>query len=374
MLTRWPVAALAAVGLVGVGAGLWAAPVLAKDPPPCTSQAGCNTSPVTVSAFDSILGLPPHAGKGSGGGGWTGGGGGVCTGPLAVGEALTVGPTGQLVWIGPNGQRHTGGQLELPISEYYGVADYSRAGTVQTVPVVPATTPPSTKQVCVYSAWQANGFAFYAVHFGSAWTVAKPAVPGLEALVTKDLIGGSIMTAPPKMALVGLATNAWVVGSNIPALVIKSKTVTTGPIASAGGRSLVLTVAVAIQRLGVEYRWGDKQTEFIPSGTGTAMGAPPTPDYSNNTVMSNSAHHTYYIVSYFGEHPSPFPVVTKAGFIPISAVQELQVSAVAIWQDASGRHERSLGSYALNINVAPRWVMIGQVEGIPVCPSPTNCS
>ncbi|MHB8332399.1 MAG: hypothetical protein ACYDEA_09430, partial [Candidatus Dormibacteria bacterium] len=74
MLTPRPVAAVATVGLAVVAAGLWAAPVLATNPPPCISQ-GCSApaNTATIGAAATMPGLPPTIRHGGGGGGWIGG-------------------------------------------------------------------------------------------------------------------------------------------------------------------------------------------------------------------------------------------------------------------------------------------------------------
>ncbi|MDA8332035.1 MAG: hypothetical protein M0027_12725 [Candidatus Dormibacteraeota bacterium] len=365
MLSRRAVAAVLAAGIALSAVGLLASPVLAADPPACTSITACSSNTATVTAFDAIPGPTPKAGAGSGGGGTIGTiSKAICAGPFFVGEAVGVGAGGQLAWTDPFGHEHLvglhGGGLGFgvpPIAEYYILANYSRTGQV-----TPATT--TTPATCDYSPWVPDGFSFVPVtKWSVVWSQLTPAVNGLEALVTQKLRGGTVASLPARDALVDLATNYVVANSNVPELLLKSTTVTSGPIASAGGRSLVLTVAVAIQRVGVTWDFGDGRSQFDASPG--AMGTPGP----NSTVQF-----TYYDVSVHGEHPTPYPVITPKDQIPVTATQDLWVSAVAIWRDAQGRHEKSLGSYWLHLPVAPHWIVVGQIESIPVCPTKTNCS
>jgi hypothetical protein len=186
-------------------------------------------------------------------------------------------------------------------------------------------------------------------------------VSGLKAQVEQNLVGGTVMSDPATNALVNLPTYFWVSGSNIGADTVESAEVTTPP--EEGGRELQLTVALEVERTGTAYDWGDGQ----PGGE---VG----PDSLGSPGTTGSVTHTYHEVTVPGETPSPYPTVSAAGFIPISAVQNLEVSAWAIWVDSAGRHQIALGSFALAIPVAPTSIRVGQIEGVPYCPSNTSCS
>ncbi|MHB8330930.1 MAG: hypothetical protein ACYDEA_01880, partial [Candidatus Dormibacteria bacterium] len=286
------------------------------------------------------------------GGGWIGGRGPVCPGALRVGEPVSAGAGGQLSWTDPNGGRHTGGLAELPISEYYGVAVYSRSG---------GTTLP-----CTYSPWQSDGFSWWAVSFPDpTWSQVGPTVAALKAQVEKGLVGGSVQIAPASgNALVGLPMPTWVVGSNVSALtpVVATKTV---PGATVSGRQLQLTIWVGAQLNTVTWGWGNgTANDTVASGT-EPMGAP---------GVGSSISYTYYDVSVYGEHPTPYPIITAQDRVPVSATLNLRVFSYAIFDTAAGRQQVALANYPLHLAVLPTWIRILQAEGIPFCPSTTSCA
>lgn len=357
--------ALAVVGLCAASVlGASAAAFLAA-PAVLACQFGapnCPTAPpppntATIGALASIAAQQPTAKSGAGGGGWTGAAASpVCSAPLSVGEAVGVGSGGQLGWIDPSGQSHLiglhGGGLGFdlpPIGEYYIVAVYTRTGGAQ----LP----------CAYSAWSFDQFAWQPVTFPDPTkTSLGPVLAALRAQVEKGLVAGAVETAPATNALVQLPTDAWVSGTNVSALtpVVATK-VTSGPVVD--GRQLEVT-AVAIAQLGtVTWNWGDGRTSqsYGPDALGSA--------YPAATIS-----HTYTDVSVPGEHPSPYKVFNSQGEISISATLNLQVYEYAIYDTAAGRAEALLATYPLVLGAQPHWVRVGQIEGVPYCPTTKTCA
>jgi hypothetical protein len=323
--------------------------------------------------------VPPTIIPGKWYGGWTRDGTvPICDGPTSVGEAMGVGASGVAWWTDPGGVNHLvglhGGVLTglPPLSEYLITADYTRTAQVVTVAVPQPTPSPGalvvkgpTKQVCDYGPWFFAGFMWVPIAIPPP-TPAQvvPDAHALAAEVLKGLHGGSVATVPPEMALVGLATWAWVTNTNVSSLTpIVAQNTQLGPIVD--GRQVVLTVVVLAQLNSVTWAWGDGLTS--QSSGPNMLGAP----YPNGNVS-----HTYYDVSVHGEHPTPYPVITTKDQIPVSATLNMGVYAFAIAQTAQGRVQWTIPGYPypLNLSVNPTWIVIGQVEGVPFCPSTKSCS
>lgn len=376
MLTRRCGAAMMAAAVAVGTAGLWAAPVLAGTPPPCSAWGGCGTPPnsATIGAAASIPGVPANVIPGNGIGGWTRDGTvPICNGPTSTGEALGVGGNGVAGWTDPGGVNHlTRGGLGTtlpPLSEYLITADYSRSAKVVTAAIVPTPTPPAaaTKQECQYGPWLFAGFGWVPIQFPPP-TPAQvvPDAHALAAQVLKGLQGGSVATAPAKDALVGLATQAWVTHTNVsPVTPVVAHNTQLGSIVD--GRQVVLTVVVLAQLNSVTWDWGEG-----PAGTSQSSG----PGMEGSPGPGSNISHTYYDVSVHGEHPTPYPVINTHDQIPVSATMEIGVYAYAIAQTAQGRQQWTLPGYpySLALSVNPTWIVVGQIESIPVCPTPTNCS
>lgn len=357
MLTRRALALVVAVGLAASAAALLAVPVLAQ----CTFGGVCQSptpTGTTVTAADSIPGLPPQVGVHTNSGtGWTSTATAPSCPPSATYEAVGGGP-GTYAWTDPGGKNilargtppNPGG---WSLAEFWVSAEYARTMT------------PSPG--CQPGPWLFAGFIGSPVTFPAPTTSTPgvgPAVKALEAEVQQNLVGGSVMTAPALNGLVNLPEFAWVTGSNIPASLVKTTTDTYTP-PGVGGRVEVLTVAVALERSGVAWSWGDGQTTQADGPD--AMGSP---------YPAASISHTYHLVSVPAKPgaPSPYKVFNGEGEIPLSATQDLQVTAWAVWRDASGRHQRELGSFPLAIPVQPHWINVLQVEGVPFCPTATSCA
>ena len=346
-------ALIVAAGLAASAATLLSLPVLACTAGVCHTPTPTGT---TVTAVDSIPGLPPqvtdHTNSGSS---WTSAAAPSCP-PTATYEPVGGAP-GIYGWTDPGGVNHLAhGSPPSPggwnLAEYWVNAEYTR-----TMTAAPGCQP---------GPWLFAGFLPTPVTFPDPTTSTPgvtPAIKALEAEVEKNLVGGSVETAPATNGLVNLPEFAWVTGSNIPPSLVKTKVVTYTP-PGVGQREEVLTVAVAIQRVGVTWSWGNGETTgaWGPGG----MGQP---------YPADNISHTYHDVTVHGEHPSPYPVVNAQGEVPVDAVQQLQISAWAIWIDATGRHQKELGSpFWLAIPVAPHWIRIGQIEGVPYCPTTTSCA
>lgn len=349
---RRVVGLLLTVGLATGTAALVAMPVSACAVGVCQSPTPTGT---TVTAVDSIPGAPPqvtaHTNSGSS---WTSVTTPSC--PATTTYEPVGGASGIYGWTDPGGVTHLAhGSPPSPdgwnLAEYWVDAEYSR------------TMSPSPG--CQPGPWLFDGFVATPVTFPTPTTTTPgvgPALKALEAEVEANLIGGEVQTAPATNALVNLPEYAWVAGSNIPSSLVKTTTVRYVP-PGVGDREEVLTVAVAIQRIGVTWNWGDGQTTQAESPGG--MGQP----YPRDNIS-----HVYTDVSVHGEHPSPYALVNARDEIPISATQQLQVSSWAIWVDATGRHQTQLGSFPLSIPVQPHWVRVGQIEGVPYCPTTKTCA
>jgi hypothetical protein len=211
-------------------------------------------------------------------------------------------------------------------------------------------------------------------------------VAGMEAYITDQLsgtlAGGKVTTAPASDALVNLPTYAWLAGANLPLDTSLSGSQISNQFWD--GRSLVLTVTGTLSLEGVEWCWGDGQCTFAsgPDGTGAAYPA-------------GSLSHTYYDVSVYGEHPTPFPIITKSDQIPITAYAVETLTATLAWIYPWGStgtetlpsqtmYVRALGAGVSSVSSSvpsqatllkgAAWVVVGQVEGIPYCPTTTSCS
>jgi hypothetical protein len=140
-----------------------------------------------------------------------------------------------------------------------------------------------------------------------------------------------------------------------------STTGTTSP--EVDGRELLLTVALVVQWTGVTWNRDDGTTPTFASEPGSmaAPGRPGTRRTRTTTCRST------------GSIPRPYPFMTKSDAIRMSALQQRCGPAFAIWQDAQGRHQVSLGSFPLSIPVAPAWALISQIDGTPDGPSTTSC-
>ena len=358
MLTRRALALVIAAGLAGGAAALLAAPVLATQ---CNPLAGTCVTPTptgtTVTAVDSIPGLPPQVGQHTNSGtSWTQAAAPSC--PATTTYEPVGGAPGGYGWTDPGGVNHLAhGTPPSPggwnLAEYWVDAEY-----VRTMTSAPGCQP---------GPWLFVGFLPTPVSFPDPTTSTpgvEPAIKGLEDEVTKNLVGGSVATAPAVWGLVNLPEDAWVVGSNILPSLVKTKTVTYTP-PGVGKREEVLTVAVSMVRMGVAWAWGDGET--TPADGPGGMGQP----YPYDNIS-----HTYHLVSVPAKPgaPSPYHVFNAAGEIPIQATQEMQISAYGIWRDANGRHQVELGSFPLAIPVAAHWINVGQIEGVPFCPTKTSCA
>jgi hypothetical protein len=217
---------------------------------------------------------------------------------------------------------------------------------------------------CQPGPWIFKGYVASPIAFPTP-TASTPgvaqAVAGLRAEAAQNMTGGQLETSPPSNALVNLATYFWITGSTTPTDLLTTTTV-PGP-TEEGGRHLQLTVALEVARTGTTYFWGDGQSTLISEPD--SLGAPGT---------SGSVIHTYHDVSVPGEKPSPYPLVSPQGFITVSSTQELQASAWEIWIDASGRHQISLGQFNFSVPVSGSQLRVGQIEGVPFCPSTKSCS
>ncbi len=355
MLTRRALALVVAASLAGGAAALLAAPVLACTAGVCHTPTPTGT---TVTAVDSIPGLPPQVGNHTNSGtGWTQAAAPSCP-ATAIYEPVGGSP-GVYGWTTPGGVDILAhGTPPSPngwnLAEYWVDAEYTR-----TMTAAPGCQP---------GPWLFDGFVPTPVTFPDPTTSTpgvEPAIKGLEAEVTANLVGGSVATAPAVWGLVNLPEDAWVVGSNILPSLVKSTTDTYTP-PGVGGREEVLTVAVSLVRMGVAWSWGDGET--TPADGPGGMGQP----YPVDNIS-----HTYHLVSVPAKPgaPSPYHVFNAQGEIPINATQELQISAWAVWIDASGRQQVELGSpFMLAIPVQPHWINVGQIEGVPFCPTTTSCA
>ena len=360
MLRRRALALVVAAGLAATTAALLAIPVVvATTPPPCTAGVCYTPTPTgaTITAVAAIPGLPPQVGRHTNSGtGWTAVTAPSC--PPSVTYEPVGGSPGVYGWTDPGGVNHLAhGSPPSPggwnLAEYWVDAEYSRTMT--------------SYPACQPGPWLFVGFLPTPVTFPDPTTSTPgvtPAIKALEAEVEKNLVGGQVMTAPAVWGLVNLPEDAWVTNSTIPASLVKTTTVTYTP-PGVGQREEVLTVAVALQRIGVVWSWGDGESTgaWGPGG----MGQP----YPYDNIS-----HTYYLVSVPARPgaPSPYHTFNAAGEIPISSVQEMQISAYAIWRDANGRHQVELGSFPLAIPVRPHWINVGQIEGVPFCPTKTSCA
>lgn len=339
------------------------------------TDPSCVSTPansVTIGASATVPGAPPSLIPGQGYGGWTRYGTvPTCTGPTSIGEALGFSGSGVAGWTDPTGVDHLigyrGGALTglPPLSEYEIIASYSRTAQVETVAVTPPTTSPTTKQVCSYGGWSFNGFSAVPIAIPPP-TPAQvgPAAKALATQVVANLRGGTVSTAPATDALVGLPTYAWDANTNVSpsAAMVAQKTV---PGSIVDGRQVTLTVVAVAQLNTVIWHWGDGLTS--QSSGPDQLGVP----YPQGNVS-----HTYYDVSVHGEHPTPYPVITAKDQIPVSATMYIGVYAYSVYVDAAGRQQKSvLGfPYTVTLAVNPAWIVVGQVESIPVCPTTTNCS
>ncbi len=302
----------------------------------------------------------------------------ICSAPDAIGEPVGAGPSGVAGWTDPGGVQHLigrggAGGLYL-LSEYLIYVEYTRSAKVATVTIVPTPTPtaavpnpPTTKQVCDYGTWQQGGFSYVPISFPPP-TPAQ-VVPDAHALavqVLKGLQRGSVATAPAKDALVGLATQAWVTGTNVSAVtVVVAHNTQLGSVVD--GRQVVLTVVVLAQLNSVTWNWGEGPAAETQSSGPDMLGSP----YPNGNIS-----HTYYDVSVHGEHPTPYPVINAKDQIPVSATMDIGVYAFAVAQTAQARQQWTISGYPypITLSVDPTWIVVGQIESIPVCPTPTNCS
>ena len=196
------------------------------------------------------------------------------------------------------------------------------------------------------------------------------------------LAGGQVTTVPAADAMVGLPTNVSLQGANLPV----SETFSDSQVSTNTwkGRALVLTLNVSLSLSEVVYNWGDGiiTKDYGLGATGTAG-------------MNSSVQHTYYVVAFRGEHPTPYLVINAKDQIPVTAYGVEQLTATLSWIYPWG----SVGSESLapmtmfvpavgagvsSILPAPpsqatlqahaAWIRVLQEEGIPFCPSPTNCS
>ena len=327
---------------------------------------------------------------------------------------------GRLVWGGGPSQytlvSGTGGHVmvstrnlgSVSLADYLVVADYYQ--NVQFVPAVaavPATsasagpppvaaTPgsPAVPAKCVNT----GGAQFKGLFASPVCPQAGAALcgaPGTNTQQVKDmynylvntylsghLAGGQVTTVPAADALVGLPTNVSLKGANLP--LSETFSVSQASTNTWQGRALVLTLNVSLSLTEVVYNWGDGVNS--PAYGLSATGTP---------GMGSSVQHTYYDVSVHGEHPTPYPVINAKDQIPVTAYGIEQLTATLSWTYPWG----SVGSENLNpltmfvpavgagvssISLTPpsqatlqahaSWIVIGQIESIPVCPTPTNCS
>ncbi len=361
MLRRGGLGLVMAASLAASAAALLSAPVLGTTPPPCTTAGVCVTPTPTGTAVSAVYGIPgappqvtDHTNSGSS---WTSVTAPSCP-PTETYEPVGGSP-GVYGWTDPAGVNHLAhGTPPSPggwnLAEYWVFAEYTR--TMSSYPA------------CHPGAWLFVGFLPTPVTFPdptSSTPGVTPAIKALEAEVEKNLVGGQVMTAPPVWGLVQLPEYAWVTNSTIPASLIKTKTVTYTP-PGVGKREEVLTVAVSLVRMGVAWSWGDGET--TPADGPGGMGQP----YPFDNIS-----HTYHLVSVPAAPgaPSPYHVFNAQGEIPINSTQELQIAVWAVWIDSSGRHQKELGSpFTLSIPVQPRWINVGQIEGVPFCPTKTSCA
>lgn len=325
---------------------------------------------------------------------------------------------GQLVWGQAPGRATVNarpGHVDVPLStgtvslaDYLVVADYYQA--VKLIPGKPAVKakpasagPPPVAAVPAQPAVPAKcvntgGAQFLGLHAIPVCPQAGATLCGppststpqvqdmynylVDTYLSGKLAGGQVTTTPAADALVGLPTNASLKGANLPL----SETVSDTQISTNTwkGRALVLTLTVNLSLEGVQWNWGDGMTTFAagPGATGTPG-------------MGSSVTHTYYDVSVHGERPTPYPVITTKDQIPVTAygVEHLTASLSWIYPWGSVGSENlnpltmyvpAVGAGVSSILKAPpsqatlqahaAWIVIGQVESIPVCPTPTNCS
>ncbi|MHB1525051.1 MAG: hypothetical protein ACYCZN_02010 [Candidatus Dormibacteria bacterium] len=294
----------------------------------------------------------------------------------------------------------------VSLADYLVVADYYQ--NVKLVPAVAAVpgTPagphgvppavlakPATPARCVNS----GGAQFKGLHPIPVCPQAGPALCAapdpsssqvgsmynyVAAHLEQPLAGGAVTTVPAANALVGLATYGSLKGAVLP--LYKTLSVITPSAQTWQGRALVLTLTATLSLTGVKWCWGDGVCTF-EYGT-EATGTP---------GRGSSVSYTYYDVSVHGEHPTPYPLISAKDQIPITAYAVEQLTATLSWIYPWG----SVGSESLPSRTAyvpavgagvtsaltsppspallqahAAWVRVLQAEGIPYCPSPTNCS
>jgi len=211
-------------------------------------------------------------------------------------------------------------------------------------------------------------------------------IQNMENILLNELIGGNlsagaVVATPPLNAAVNLPTYFYLQGDNVP----PDATASGSQISDAtfDGRALVLTVTATLQESGVEWCFGDG---ICTMETG--------PDAAGAAGTSSGVSHTYHEVSVQGETPSPYPVVNSQDEIPVTAYIVETLSAKASWIYPTGKTgSESLGGRSMYVPatyvgsqsvwnstpppssaLAPVWIRIGQIEGVPYCPNSQSCS
>lgn len=423
---------LAAPSTVLAGGGCSSPTCSAPPPPQPTGKCGTNSSSFQCNGADPASHPVDYPGTISAGSPAIPPGPAACTGYFYTESTTLIGTTGlnytrfnptlpmsgDLVW---QQQTHhypvlgAGGHVmvstnngEVSLADYLVVAEYYQG--VRFVPAVPAVlgTPASAGPPPVPAVPGKAAVPARCVNNGPAQfkgLLATPVCPEagralcsppststpqvqdmykyiVDTYLSGHLSGGEVTTVPSADALVGLPTSVWLKGANLPLSETFSDTqVSTN---TWQGRALVLTLNVSLSLSEVVYNWGDgvNTVEYGPGATGTPG--------SNSPVQ-----HTYYDVSVHGEHPTPYPVITPKDQIPVTAYGVEQLTATLSWIYPWG----GVGSESLNpltmfvpavgagvssisrtpptqatLQAHAAWIVVGQIESIPVCPTPTNCS
>jgi hypothetical protein len=210
-------------------------------------------------------------------------------------------------------------------------------------------------------------------------------IQNMENILVNELIGGnlsagSVVATPPLNAAVNLPTYFYLQGDNVPPDATASGSQISDE--TFDGRALVLTVTATLQESGVEWCFGDG---ICTMETG--------PDAAGAAGTSSGVSHTYHEVSVQGETPSPYQVVNSQDEIPVTAYVVETLSAKASWIYPTGKTgSESLGGRSMYVPatfagsqpvwnstppstaLAPVWIRIGQIEGVPYCPNSQSCS
>jgi hypothetical protein len=305
------------------------------------------------------------------------------------------GQSGSVDGVGLGGYKNasgTGGRVSIgtndgtvTLSEYDVYAEFYQ-------PLTPNPNQAAGQPPCVDNGAVASKGLYATPICGAAGSGAicnAPGVPSqiqnMENFLVNELIGGnlsagSVVATPPLNAAVNLPTYFYLQGDNVPPDATASGSQISDE--TFDGRALVLTVTATLQESGVEWCFGDG---ICTMETG--------PDAAGAAGTSSGVSHTYHEVSVQGETPSPYPVVNSQDEIPVTAYVVETLSATASWIYPTGKTgSESLGGRSMYVPatyagsqpvwnstppstaLAPVWIRIGQIEGVPYCPNSQSCS